>query len=99
VPRSIISLCLDHTIKSDDQGTVSPVTGRRYDQDPRIGEKREALQRLADPSLSRLNPSTWNSASRPDVCRSRWKARPVDPRRAFCCLRPRTHWHENDMPK
>jgi hypothetical protein len=48
VPRSIISLCLDHTIKSDDQGAVSPVTGRHYDQDPRIGEKREALQRLAD---------------------------------------------------
>jgi len=48
VPRSIISLCLDHTIKSDDQGAVSPVTSRHYDQDPRIGEKREALQRLAD---------------------------------------------------
>ena len=105
VPRSIISLCLDHTIKSDNQGAVSPVTGRHYDQDPRIGEKREALQRLADEirppltALSRLNPSIWNSASRPDVCRSRWKARPVDPRGAFGCLRPRTHWHENDMPK
>jgi integrase len=48
VPRSIISLCLDHTIKSDDHGAVSPVTGKHYDQDDRIGEKREALQRLAD---------------------------------------------------
>ncbi|UGY16335.1 tyrosine-type recombinase/integrase [Bradyrhizobium septentrionale] len=48
VPRSTISLCLDHTIKSDDHGAVSAVTGLHYDQDPRIGEKREALQRLAD---------------------------------------------------
>jgi integrase len=48
VPRSTISLCLDHTVKSDDQGAVSSVTGRHYDQDPRIAEKREALQRLAD---------------------------------------------------
>ena len=48
VPRSIISLCLDHTIKADEHGDVSPVTGKHYDQDERIGEKREALQRLAD---------------------------------------------------
>jgi integrase len=48
VPRSIISLCLDHTIKADEHGAVSAVTGKHYDQDPRIGEKREALQRLAD---------------------------------------------------
>jgi integrase len=48
VPRSIISLCLDHTVKSDEHGEVSAVTGKHYDQDPRIGEKREALQRLAD---------------------------------------------------
>ncbi|MEH2565288.1 tyrosine-type recombinase/integrase [Bradyrhizobium sp. AZCC 2289] len=48
VPRSIISLCLDHTIKSDDHGAVSAITGKHYDQDLRIGEKREALQRLAD---------------------------------------------------
>lgn len=48
VPRSIISLCLDHTIKSDDLGAVSAVTGKHYDQDPRIGEKRAALQKLAD---------------------------------------------------
>jgi integrase len=47
VPRSTISLCLDHTIKSDDQGEVAAVTSV-YDQDPRIGEKREALQKLAD---------------------------------------------------
>ncbi|UGY24966.1 tyrosine-type recombinase/integrase [Bradyrhizobium septentrionale] len=48
VPRSIISLCLDHTIKSDEHGDVSPITGKHYDQDPRIAEKREALQLLAD---------------------------------------------------
>ncbi|UPK03054.1 tyrosine-type recombinase/integrase [Bradyrhizobium sp. 170] len=48
VPRSIISLCLDHTVKSDEHGAVSAVTGKHYDQDPRIGEKREALQKLAD---------------------------------------------------
>lgn len=48
VPRATISLCLDHTIKSDDHGAVSAVTGKHYDQDPRIAEKREALQRLAD---------------------------------------------------
>ena len=48
VPRSIISLCLDHTIKADEHGAVSPVTGKHYDQDERIEEKREALQRLAD---------------------------------------------------
>jgi integrase len=48
VPRSIISLCLDHTIKSDEHGEVSAITGKHYDQDPRIEEKREALQKLAD---------------------------------------------------
>jgi integrase len=48
VPRSIISLCLDHTIKSDEHGDVAAVTGKHYDQDPRIDEKRYALQRLAD---------------------------------------------------
>jgi integrase len=48
VPRSIISLCLDHTIKSDEHGEVALVTGKHYDQDPRIEEKREALQKLAD---------------------------------------------------
>jgi integrase len=48
VPRSIISLCLDHTIKADEHGEVSAVTGKHYDQDPRIAEKREALQKLAD---------------------------------------------------
>jgi integrase len=48
VPRSIISLCLDHTIKADEHGEVSAVAGKHYDQDPRIEEKREAPQRLAD---------------------------------------------------
>lgn len=48
VPRSIISLCLDHTVKRDEHGEVSPITGKHYDQDPRIAEKREALQTLAD---------------------------------------------------
>jgi integrase len=48
ISRATISLCLDHTIKSDDHGAVSPVTGKHYDQDPRIAEKREALQKLAD---------------------------------------------------
>ena len=48
MPRSIISLCLDHTIKADEHGEVSAVTGKHYDQDPRIAEKREALQKLAD---------------------------------------------------
>jgi hypothetical protein len=48
VPRSIISLCLDHTVKGDEHGEVAAVTGKHYDQDPRIDEKREALQRLAD---------------------------------------------------
>lgn len=47
VPRSIISLCLDHTIKADEHGEVAAVTGV-YDQDRRLGEKREALQKLAD---------------------------------------------------
>ncbi|SIO50048.1 Phage integrase family protein [Bradyrhizobium erythrophlei] len=48
VPRSIISLCLDHTVKSDEHGAVAAITGKHYDQDLRIGEKREALQKLAD---------------------------------------------------
>jgi integrase len=48
VPRSIISLCLDHTIKTDEYGAVSPVTGKHYDQDERLDQKRKALQRLAD---------------------------------------------------
>jgi len=48
VPRSTISLCLDHTIKNDEHGGVSPITGKHYDQDPRIREKREALQKLAN---------------------------------------------------
>ncbi|MCK1303903.1 MULTISPECIES: tyrosine-type recombinase/integrase [unclassified Bradyrhizobium] len=48
ISRATISLCLDHTIKSDDHGTVAAVTGKHYDQDPRIEEKRAALQRLAD---------------------------------------------------
>ncbi|MEH2565300.1 hypothetical protein [Bradyrhizobium sp. AZCC 2289] len=30
------------------RGAVAAVTGKHYDQDPRIGEKREALQKLAD---------------------------------------------------
>jgi integrase len=48
VPRSIISLCLDHTIKADEHGEVSVVTGKHYDQDERVDQKREALQKLAD---------------------------------------------------
>ncbi|MBR1174886.1 tyrosine-type recombinase/integrase [Bradyrhizobium sp. KB893862 SZCCT0404] len=48
VPRSIISMCLDHTVQKDEHGDVSPVTGKHYDQDPRVKEKREALQKLAD---------------------------------------------------
>jgi integrase len=48
VSRSTISLCLDHTIRRDEHGEVAAVTGRHYDQDPRIEEKREALQKLAD---------------------------------------------------
>jgi integrase len=48
VPRSIISLCLDHTVKSDEHGEVSAITGKHYDQDPRIEEKGAALQKLAD---------------------------------------------------
>jgi integrase len=48
ISRATISLCLDHTIKSDDHGAVPAVTGKHYDQDPRIDEKRKALQRLAD---------------------------------------------------
>jgi integrase len=48
VPRSIISLCLDHTVKADEHGEVAAITGKHYDQDLRIDEKREALQRLAD---------------------------------------------------
>ena len=47
VPRRI-PVCLDHTIKADEHGAVAAVTGKHYDQDQRIGEKREALQRLAD---------------------------------------------------
>ncbi|MCP3402840.1 tyrosine-type recombinase/integrase [Bradyrhizobium sp. CCGB20] len=48
ISRATISLCLDHTIKSDDQGAVPSVTGKHYDQDPRIEEKRAALQKLTD---------------------------------------------------
>ncbi|QIG98571.1 tyrosine-type recombinase/integrase [Bradyrhizobium sp. 6(2017)] len=48
IPRSIISLCLDHTVAKDEHGDVSAITGKVYDQDPRIGEKREALQKLAN---------------------------------------------------
>lgn len=48
IPRSIISLCLDHTVAKDEHGDVSAITGKVYDQDPRIGEKREALRKLAD---------------------------------------------------
>jgi integrase len=48
VPRSIISLCCDHTIKKDEHGAVAAVTGKHYDQSLRIDEKREALQKLAD---------------------------------------------------
>lgn len=48
VPRSIISLCLDHTIKADEHGAVAAITGKHYDQDHRIAEKREALRLLAD---------------------------------------------------
>jgi integrase len=48
VPRSIISLCLDHTISRDEHGEIAAVTAEHYDQDPRIEEKREALQLLAD---------------------------------------------------
>jgi len=49
ISRATISLCLDHTIKSDDNGAAVPaVTGKHYDQDPRLHEKREALQKLAD---------------------------------------------------
>ena len=47
-PRSRISLCLDHTIKADEHGEIAAVTGKHYDQDPRIEEKRETLQKLAD---------------------------------------------------
>jgi hypothetical protein len=32
----------------DEYGAVAAVTGRHYDQDPRIGEKRAALQLLAN---------------------------------------------------
>ncbi|RXG91624.1 tyrosine-type recombinase/integrase [Bradyrhizobium zhanjiangense] len=48
VPRSIISMCLDHTVQKDEHGDISPVTGKHYDQDERIEEKREALQLLAN---------------------------------------------------
>lgn len=48
IPRATIALCLDHTIKSDDNGAVPAVTGKHYDHDPRLGEKRAALQKLAD---------------------------------------------------
>src|SRR5260221_8551 len=49
ISRGTISLCLDHTIKTDDSGNAIPaVTGKHYDQDPRIAEKRAALQKLAD---------------------------------------------------
>jgi integrase len=48
VPRSVISLCLDHTISKDERGEIAAVTAEHYDQDPRIEEKREALQLLAD---------------------------------------------------
>lgn len=48
VPRSVIALCLDHTIRSDEHGEIAAVTAIHYDQDPRIEEKREALQKLAD---------------------------------------------------
>lgn len=48
VPRSIISMRLDHTVHKDEHGEVSAGTGKHYEKDPRIAEKREALQNLAD---------------------------------------------------
>lgn len=48
IPRSVIGLCLDHTVAKDEHGEVAAVTGRHYDQDERIDHKREALQKLAD---------------------------------------------------
>lgn len=49
VSRAIIAMCLDHQIRADDHGNaISAVTGKHYDQDPRIEEKRAALQKLAD---------------------------------------------------
>ncbi len=64
ISRATISLCLDHTIKSDDHGAVSSITGKHYDQDPRIAEKREALQTLAD-EIRRIvaEPSEVNHAA------------------------------------
>jgi integrase len=48
ISRAVISLCLDHQIKTDNNGiAISSVTGKHYDQDSRIAEKRAALQRLA----------------------------------------------------
>jgi integrase len=49
ISRATIALCLDHAIiKDDDQRAVPAVTGKHYDLDPRIAEKRAALQKLAD---------------------------------------------------
>lgn len=48
VPGSIVSRCLDHTVKKDEHGEIAAITGKHYDQDHRIEEKREALQKLAD---------------------------------------------------
>ena len=45
-PRSTIAACLDHAASDDQGGAVPRVTGV-YDQDPRLKEKREALERLA----------------------------------------------------
>jgi hypothetical protein len=49
ISRATVALCLDHAItKDDDQRAVPDATGKHYDQDPRIDEKRAALQKLAD---------------------------------------------------
>jgi integrase len=47
VPRSTIAACLDHTVRDDQGGAVPRATGEVYDQDPRLKEKRDALEKLA----------------------------------------------------
>lgn len=45
-PRSTVALRLDHAATDDSGGAVPKVTGI-YDQDPRLKEKRDALEKLA----------------------------------------------------
>ena len=47
IARSTIAACLDHAARDDQGGAVPRVTGEVYDTDPRLKEKRAALDALS----------------------------------------------------